>query len=102
MRVAALRQLQQELIQIEPAHQPLLGERRDEAVHFGAYELAGFAPPRPGEKQSLERPQHPAHRRFRAVCAAREQREPSVLGRKHLDDAARVAVGDLMQDIARG
>ncbi len=78
MRIAPLGQFQQQFVQIEPAHEPFGRKIGGRAVDFRGDQLAGLRFARPGNQQSLKRPQHALERRFRAVGAAREQRQPSM------------------------
>ena len=101
MRIPALRELEDQFVHIEPAHQALSvqGTRRtvDLRRHQGA--CLGLAGPR--HQQALERPQNAFQRRLGAGRAAREQGEPTVFDGEHLDDTAGVPIGVLMQNIGR-
>jgi len=69
------------------------------AADLGA-ELARLGPAGPRHEQPLKRAQHPAQTRFRAVGAAREQREPAMLAGKDFQDPAGIPVRVLMQQIS--
>ena len=58
MRIAALGQLQQQLVQIESAHEPLRREAGDRTVDLRRHQLAGLALAGPGHQHPLEGPQH--------------------------------------------
>ena len=83
MRITALGQLQDELVQVEPAHQAVVRQRGRGAVDLRAHELAGLAPARPGDEQPLKRAQHRLEGGFAPVRAARKQRQPALfVGRR--------------------
>ena len=102
MRIAALGQLQQQLVQIEPAHEPIWRKIGDRAIDFRRHQLTGLRRcPTRTRACAGTAAARPSSADFGTVGAAREQREPSMLAGEHLHDAAGVAIGILVQDVGR-
>src|SRR5256885_3450336 len=98
MGVFAGQETQQELVEIEPAHERFAVKQRLSADPLGACERPQFASAEPGQGKRLKGEQDPAPRRGRAACSPPHHRYPPECAGKRLQQQARLAIGVAMQD----
>jgi len=91
VRIVARQQVQQQLVQVETAHQRRALQVRLTALPFGAVQRAHLALAEPGQQQRLEVHQHAAQRRPGPARAARHDRQPAVLTAEYVEDQAGLA-----------
>src|SRR5882724_9680268 len=100
-RIVSRRELHQQLVQVERSHEAHSRHGGIVIGALGARELCGLPTPAPGQQQQLEWLQDRGQSGFWPAHAAGKQRQPAVLARHHFQNPARVAIGPVVQDIAR-
>src|SRR6185503_9244786 len=100
VRIVARQQAQEELVQVEAAHQAASSQRLDRARPFGGDEVAELARAAPAQAQRVEGKEHAAHRRARPARAARDHRDAAVGAREGLHDEAGFHVRVRVQHVA--
>src|SRR6185437_14558550 len=95
------RELQQQLVEVEPRHEAPRRQRRRALRALRPSELPRLPPRLKGEEQQPERLQHASESGFRPAHSACKQRQPPVIAHQHLKNPAGVAVRPVVQDVPR-
>ena len=102
MGIAARKQLQHELVQVEAAEQGPASQDTDGALGVRPGEGGKLSPSAPRQEQEPERKEQPAEPGAGPTHAARHQPHPAVLGQcERLHDEARLAPRARVQHVAR-
>src|SRR5439155_13794840 len=95
--VFAGQEAQQELVEVEPAHERFAVKQGLSADPLGASERPQFALAEPGQGERLKGEQYPAQGRARAARSPCNHRHPSECAGKRFEQQARFAVGIAVQ-----
>ena len=97
LRIVAVQEIQEQLVQVITRQQRVAGKGHRVAVQLRAGERPQVGADVPGQPQRQERPQQASQFRFCGPAAARYQRQAAVLAAEYVQDAARIAKRAVMQ-----